>query len=319
MARAGLSPLTALKHQLYREPVNRWIRTLLRPLGARLPEEYLLPVTGEIVVDAEPQTRIRLACNPTSYVAKMLFWRGVQGFEYEVVRVFLHLAREARLFLDVGANIGYYALLAAAVNPTLTVVAFEPQPGIVRYLRRNITLNGFEEQITPETLALADQPGTATFYASYNANFPDVADHLGGRSGFDPDHAAKLGKHLAFTVDVDTLDRYAAWHLTAPIDLLKLDTEGTEDRVLAGADRVLREHRPIVFCEVLPGRIEDALEAIFREHGYRLFRAESGSLVEVDHLRHQEGTSNDHVMARPEAVPRLRPFLTAEPAVPKTS
>ncbi|ARA92986.1 hypothetical protein AWN76_007325 [Rhodothermaceae bacterium RA] len=308
---AEATPLAALKRPLYREPVNRWIRTLLRPLAPWLPEACLLPVTGEITVEAAPDVHLRLAANPTSYVAKMLFWRGVQGFEYEVVRVFLHLARSARVVLDVGANIGYYALLAAAVNPAVAVVAFEPQPGIFRYLRRNIALNGFEGRITPEPLALAEEPGTATFYASYNTNFPFVADHLGGRSGFDADHAARLGRSLAFPVTVDTLDAYADRHLHAPIDLLKLDTEGTEDRVLAGAKRVLEEHRPIVFCEVLPGRIEDALESIFRRHGYRLFRAEAGGLTEVERLRHLPGTSNDHVMARPEAVPRLHPFLTA--------
>ncbi|MCH7572192.1 MAG: FkbM family methyltransferase [Planctomycetes bacterium] len=93
------------------------------------------------------------------------------------------------------------------------------------------------------------------------------------------------------------------------IDLLKLDTEATEHIVLAGAHNVLAEHRPLIFCEVLPGRIEDELNSIFSEFGYLRFRIGRGGLEEVSQLRHDQSDSNDHLMVHSTDRQRLERFL----------
>src|SRR5690606_38181499 len=77
------------------------------------------------------------------------------------------------------------------------------------------------------------------------------------------------------------LDRYQQRTGSVPA-IMKVDTETTEHLVLRGAERVIRTHRPWIFCEVLPGRApEQHLTAIMQAHGYRLYHLDgSFPLVE---------------------------------------
>lgn len=115
-------------HPIYKSSINYGVRTLLKPFARFVPEPWQFPVTGVITVHVGEGKRIKLACNPTSYIAKVLFWKGVRGFEYNLVHVFVELVKDAQVFLDIGANIGYYSLLAAAFNPDVKIVSFEPLP-----------------------------------------------------------------------------------------------------------------------------------------------------------------------------------------------
>ena len=292
---------------LYHPPVNNALRTVLRPAARLIPEPYRFPATGVIQVEIEPGVKVRLACNPTSYLAKVLFWEGVHGFEYNVVRVFIELARLSKTFVDVGANIGYYSLVAAAVNPSIEVVSFEPMPSAFLYLKRNLALNGFEH-VTAEKIALSDEKGEAAFFVSKNPKFRDVKHHLGGMSSFDAEQAGRVGETEKIKVKTDTLDHYAENEFHVGIDLLKLDTEATEHLVLRGAEEVLASHRPIIFCEVLPGKIEKELEDIFKRHDYHMYRAEADQLVLVDHLEHDQSMTNDHIMVHATSVGKVEPY-----------
>ncbi len=75
--------------------------------------------------------------NPTSYGSKQLFWHGHQGFEASLFPLFVDLIRDASVFFDVGANIGYYSLLASVYNPSIEVHAFEPLPAPFKYVGLN--------------------------------------------------------------------------------------------------------------------------------------------------------------------------------------
>ncbi len=288
-------------HPIYYPAVNVAARTALRPFARWIPPRYRFLVTGTIAVDLPGGRRVRLACNPTSHLARLLFWEGMEGYEPDLVRAFIPLARRCETFLDVGAALGYYALVAAACNPSARIVAFEPMPGAFRYLARNVALNG-AANVRPERLALSDRAGTARFFVTTNPKFAWVEDHLAGTSGLDRQQAARLGALREVEVRTETLDGYVAAHLAgARVDLVKLDTEATEHLVLAGAEGVLAEHRPVVLCEVLPGQIEAALEAVFARHGYLYARAVPGGLALTARLTHDGATTNDHVM-----IPRER-------------
>lgn len=287
---------------IYYPSVNRVARTLLRPLAPWLPARLRFPIHGVIRVRLPDGQQVRLAANPTSHLARALFWEGTAGYEPDLLRVFLPLARQATTFLDVGAALGYYALVAAAVNPEGEIVAFEPTPGTFRYLQRNLQLNA-ASNVRPERLAISDAPGRMDFFVTQNPKFAGL-DQLAGTSGLDATGATRAGAAPErVEVEVETLDRYVAAHLAGRrVDLLKLDTEATEDRVLAGAGHVLAEHRPIVLCEVLPGRIEEALEEAFSGHRYRFTRAAPEGLIPVPRLLHASDSPNDFVMIPEERV-----------------
>lgn len=295
---------------LYRPLVNAAIRGVLRPFRRWLPVRLRLPVNGVVTVSLPGGQRVRLAANPTSHLARMLYWDGFAGYESDLLRVFLPLVVRTSCFVDVGAALGYYALVAARTNPHAHVVAFEPTPGTFAFLQTNIALND-ASNVVAERLALADTAGETDFFITTNPKFPAMPQ-LAGTSGLDSVGAARPGSTPErVTVATDTLDRYAATTLgQRRIDLLKLDTEATEDRVLAGAKEVLRTHRPVILCEVLPGRIESGIQAAFEGLEYTFARATPAGLQVVDRLQHEHDGMNDYVMIPNERLDEVRRLVS---------
>ena len=135
--------------------------------------------------------------------------------------------------VDVGANIGLSTILLA--RAARRVVAFEPSPANAAYLRRNLLSNGIAN-VEVVAAAVSDQPGTLRFHqAQFGAGSHVVA----------AGHVLSDGIS-AVEVPAVTLD--AA--LTAPVSFIKIDTEGHEPDVLAGARAVLARDRPLVYAEV---------------------------------------------------------------------
>ena len=243
---------------LYKPLINLALRSIARPFSGLIPQKYWFPVTGVITVKLPEGKKIRMQCNPTSYVAKALFWEGVDGYGFNVVRIFIELVKEAQVFVDIGANIGYFSLVASAFNPPLRVVSFEPLPAAHHYLKANADLNQFVN-ITAEQRALSDEEGEVQFFASKNPKFLEVEHQLTSTGSLDKGQAARTDLLEAIQIKTETLDHYVEQHKLPRIDLIKLDAEASEHLVLAGADRVLAEQKPVVICEVLPGKIEERI------------------------------------------------------------
>jgi FkbM family methyltransferase len=162
--------------------------------------------------------------------------------EFVEMGFLLHLLRPNDLFLDVGANIGSYTILAARVCGA-RVIAFEPDPGTASVLRRNIAINHLS--------ALTDVREAA----------------LGAVDG-----------QIAFTVGLDTMNRVARPDdksvqivpigrlddipEAAAATLIKLDVEGFEEEVLSGASRVLASPSLLaVQSELCSPIVQDTLES----------------------------------------------------------
>jgi FkbM family methyltransferase len=214
-------------------------------------------------------------------VCKVVFWGGAPAFEPELLPVFRQFAQQSRTFVDVGANIGYYSLLASSYNSSIRSFAFEPSPTPFRYLLRNAEANDFPA-ITGVPVALGDRSGTLTFYESWNPKYPDM-DQLGSTGSTDAAQARFHGRSVAITAAVDTLDHYLEQHAIKGVDLLKVDVEGAELDVFRGASATLDQDRPMVLFESLggsPARTETF--ALFQKHHYRLFAAGKDGLHPLD-------------------------------------
>jgi len=147
----------------------------------------------------------------------------------------LLLATPNPTILDVGANEGAYAAEVAAMNHQARVFAFEPHPATYQRLSKcsaaskNITAINAACGSTPGEMVLYDYSGSAgSEHASLHAG---VIEEL---------HKGESEKH---TVNVISLDNFAAEHDISLIHLLKIDTEGHELEVLKGAGKLLRESR----------------------------------------------------------------------------
>ncbi len=150
--------------------------------------------------------------------------RALWGYEPEKTEVIRSIVQPGQTFVDVGANKGDFTLLAARrVGPTGRVLAFEPEPSNVRWLRRSIERNGYTN-VEVHELALGDEEGHVTL-------------HLGEKSGWHtivPGRRTSLG---AVQVPLRRLDDVLDGR---PIDHLKIDVEGAEMAVLRGAEGTLR-------------------------------------------------------------------------------
>jgi len=273
---------------IYHPDVNKVLRGLIRPFAPFTPWARLPPV-GRFKVEVKGH-RLVFETNQTSHVMRLLYWDGPSAFEY--TDVFVGLAERVSSFVDVGANVGFYSLLAAKCNPEMQVFAFEPSPGPLHFLRLNAGLNGLDDRVRIFPLAASSSPGRFLFNEVRNRKYPFTEHHLNGDSGFIAHSGEQHGRSVE--VVADTLDRVLSVASHVPIELVKIDTEGTENDVLQGFGRHIDRDLPIVICEMLFGRIEAELEAIMKPKGYLFFSHRPDGLYERASLvrRTDDGVRN---------------------------
>ena len=175
------------------------------------------------------------------------------------------IAAQPWAFFDIGANTGFYALLAACAGAQ-QVRAFEPVPAIADLLSANLALNGVQaaSTIALHRLALSDQSGEASLF------LPDQGHGLIETSAsLNPEFRAVHSG--ALTVPLCRLDNHLADQPLADglALVIKIDVESWEPQVLRGASRTVDRHRPAIFVEILPGSDLAFFEQWIATHGYR--------------------------------------------------
>jgi FkbM family methyltransferase len=154
-------------------------------------------------------------------------WLG--SYEFEKQRVIAGLVRPGAVFLDVGAHVGFYTLLASVLTGDGgRVFAFEPLPRNLEDLRRHLDMNGVRN-VTVFRAAVSDHPGEALF-------------HEGPSSS-----SGRLDENGAFVVDLVSLDDLLLRGAIPLPDFVKIDVEGAKWSVLEGARRLLTLGRPTIF------------------------------------------------------------------------
>ncbi|MBP6469996.1 MAG: FkbM family methyltransferase [Chloroflexi bacterium] len=164
-------------------------------------------------------------------------------YEPYVTEEFRHLLRPGMTFLDVGANIGYFTLLAARlVQESGHVYAFEPNPGNCVSLRQSLTENGFNH-VTLFQNAAAEKAQTLIFSgggADSNGRIINESEPMAQEFALPRVEAVVLDDVLA---DV------------ARIDVVKMDIEGAEPRAWEGMQQLIAKHRPVLVMEFAPDLI----------------------------------------------------------------
>jgi len=178
------------------------------------------------------------------------------GSEPEVQAAMQRHLRPGMTFYDVGANIGFFSLLAARmVGQEGHVVAFEADPEVAQRLREHVERNHFST-ISVEQKAVWSKSHAVFFARTDPETSPDRG--LG--------HVVGEGEAGAIRVQAIALDDFAGTSRAA--DFLKCDVEGAEVEVLAGARRLLQEMRPIVLCEIHSEENRRVLLDEFAKLGY---------------------------------------------------
>ena len=188
--------------------------------------------------------RVRFQIDVTGDVLRELYWAGIACEPLTTAWMLAHVPAHATV-IDVGANVGYYTLLAAGlVGLGGRVVAFEPNPVVRAQLAAHVRVNGVQDIVSIEPTALADiDPGDQDLFVPDGEAESGLASLargplLEGRRG----HAVQ--------VRCERLDDWIDRSRTRRIDVIKIDVEGGEAQVVAGMRRALEELRPgHIVCE----------------------------------------------------------------------
>lgn len=166
-------------------------------------------------------------------------WIKLHGEHESGTEAFIldHLA-PATAFIDVGANVGYFSLLAAAAGAA-RVVAFEPQGPLAALLRDSVQLNRFGDRVIVEAKAVANTAGIMRL-----TSCPGNTGHVQLVSLDDGDPATA-------TTEVVVLDDWLGAHPIGPVSVCKIDTEGAEFTVLQGMAALMDRDRPAIVVEVI--------------------------------------------------------------------
>jgi len=245
------------------------IKKVIKPFTPIIPKGFLskIPVYGQICVNLPNSQKVYLQTDGDDYIASLLYWGGIDAFEGNTIRLFIELLNYADTFFDIGANTGIYSLIAAGGNPRRMVYAIEPVPRVLDCLRRNIELNKLHNiRINP--YAITNYDGEITLYVPNSAIPTDASTLEGFRMTADN-----------ISVQAKTIDSFVSQNEISKVDLMKIDTEGTEHKVLEGAKKILIRDEPIIICEVLKGRTEDHLHNVMNGLGYKYFLISDKTLI----------------------------------------
>ncbi len=216
--------------------VNRWNPTLRGRHRVMSLAERFGAVPREGVYDIG--NRMTMHLRPDQFVDRLIYFLAMEPI---VAQTLLGQLNPGNVFLDLGANIGYYTLSGAQkVGPAGRVISFEPQPQICARLRENVTRNNLQH-VTVHELALGEQDGSFTLYIP-------PAEIGFGHASLSPQ---EFQNATAVEVQVRRLDDLLLPTLDR-LDVIKLDAEGAELSILRGARQLIEKFQPSIVVELNP-------------------------------------------------------------------
>lgn len=237
---------------------------------------------------------------------------GLLGGFYEQLEVdaFVRLAAHSSTIVDVGGNLGLYACLGGKALPVHgTLVAFEPVPDNLGFLRRNVAQNPSAGRVIVQASAVGDTEGEVTIHLSKS----NIGTHSVSVANVGP-------TQRQVTVPITSLDRYLSANGIGPVDLLKIDVEGYDGAVLRGAADTIKQATPTLFVEYGPAQLrncgfdpDDFLDIIFDLYGHVLLIDEARRSVrrctrhELSRMATRKVMFNLICVQRPEHLAILAP------------
>ena len=282
-----------LKH-LVNHPLNKssklaaLIRFLKWQIGSRL-------VSGEVVYQWVNDSKFIVRTGETGVTGNI--YCGLH--EFADMAFLLHVLREDDLFVDVGANVGSYTILAGAAIGAKGY-CFEPVPSTFARLTTNIRLNSIEERVISLNIALGNSTGKINFTSDQDCMNHVIADFENTEN--------------TITVGVSTLDQELK---TAPL-LMKIDVEGYETPMLEGATKTLKDEE--LCCVIMElngsgnryGFDESKILNMMADFGFGTYSYEpfERSLVKLEGKNLVDGNTLfirnlDRVLSRLESAPKI--------------
>jgi FkbM family methyltransferase len=205
----------------------------------------------------------RFWLDPATLIGREIIETGV--FEPQMIANLERWLAPGSVFVDLGANEGYFTVLGAKlVGPSGRVIAIEPQERLAGVIEENLRLNGFQN-VAVERAAVSNKSGKATLHLAPDTNT--------GSSGFINVARYSLPTQV---VGLKTLAQVLDDHGLGRVDLLKVDIEGAEWEAILGSPEVFGSRRvKVLALELHPiqlaksGRSGGDIEEFLTSAGYR--------------------------------------------------
>jgi FkbM family methyltransferase len=243
----------------------------------------IAPITIPPAPNAVRSQRIKMyRLGGNDQIVRAIHDNGWRGFERPLPDVFCLLVRELKggVVYDVGANTGFYGLVAVTANRHIEVQAFEPARQILPLLERNVALSPHRNRIEINAMGVSDRCGSAKLYV------PPTSGVVETSSSLEPDF--KLEHLQSYEVPVTTIDRHWSGIGRPDVAMVKIDVEGHELPALRGATEMVSQSRPVLVVEVLAGAPMAGLEEFVSAHDLVDIRVSPMELVIGDTIQWHE-------------------------------
>lgn len=238
--------------------------------------------------------------NDRDQIVRALSQAGWRSFEYPMPDVFLALAtRYPGTIFDIGANTGFYSLVALSADATNVVESFEPDSDPRALLRSNALRNGFLARLTINDIALSNREADLDFYVPTQEHGQmETSSSL--ESNFKSAHSEVRRVHAK------TLDQYVKERapLRHPVSVIKIDVEGHEGPVVEGASETILRYRPFIFVELLPRAGFQMIQSLCDQHSFVDLRLRPTEVVRSTEIRFDPQGWN-HLLVPRERLPAL--------------
>jgi FkbM family methyltransferase len=266
--------LTAVGRNLFRWYLSKFpLRDGKAYFYERL-HSFLRPADRYAVVRLDQGFRMKLDLQDPEQLKVYFYGHYHERYEAGLVQ---RLLEDDDVFWDVGANVGYFTLVAAtALANRGQIVAFEPGENAYARLMENISLNPYGN-IKTFQVAVSDREGEAVLHVS-----GDIAD---SSASLYPAGQAQAQEEVCRTV---SLDHFRREENLSPPDLIKLDVEGAELAVLQGARELISATSPLLLVEMeeknlrAAGASREAIRQFLAGYGYRAAHLRKGRWYATD-------------------------------------
>ncbi len=257
---------------------KEWIRVRLRRLSLYygLPSFLWkrLPVNSNFIVSINDRVKFTYCSTSPDTIGRALYWKGLKSWEADTIPIYYSIAKDARIVLDIGANTGFYSLLACAANPYSEVFAFEPVPKVFARLSTNIFKNNFQNRCHALEFAVSNSIGFSDFCELEGGIPTSSSFNVNGFRGY---------KGNVYKVKTTTIDAMSLIPFNK-VDLVKIDVEGYEDIVLEGMKVLFENCRPSIIIECNYDGPFLSVERILKGYGYNFYHITSDGLKYTDRI-----------------------------------
>ena len=248
------------------------------------------------------QFKDQVACNVMKY--------GWRKYESPMGSLIAGLSqRQDIYFMDIGANTGFYSLLACSSGAS-KIIAFEPIPEICSLLKENVNLSDMSDLIEIHQEAISDKCGLVKIYSPVdNEKYIETSASLS--------QSFRGGQDVGIDIRTISLNSFAShdWLANFSRDknclILKIDVESHELPVLLGADVFLKTYQPIIFIELLkenPQRLD--IYNLIISLGYKGVSLSENSFSLVDSVLHSHSAHDNYLFVPIPLVNQIFPVIS---------